>query len=136
MAEVTNAVRPSLTTAERNSVEEVGGPGSFSTPLETVGKSGIRHKFTFGTEGKGGANLACDVVVGSAPVDETRVLSLFIKVYDVGVKQAMLCVVPSLSSEAMKLANQYKILVVEARDEVGIAPALVGALKKTVRGAD
>ena len=130
---MTDEVRDSLSDEERGQVVTGGAISGFSSPLSTVGKSGIKHKFTFGTSGKEGTEVVCDVVVSSSPVDETKVLSLFIKVYDVGAKQAVLCAVPSLSSEARKLANQYKILVVESKDDSRIGDAMSGVFERLAK---
>jgi hypothetical protein len=91
--------------------------GALKSPCQVTGKSGVRHKFTFGFEVGPSVNVVGDVVMDTAPVDETKVLSLFIKVYDVGAKHAVLCVVPSLTPEAKKLSNLYRILTVESEDK-------------------
>lgn len=92
----------------------LGTLGPISSPLVVAGKSGVRHAFTLGIGSQGVIDVACDVAIGSNPADETKVLSLFIKVYDTDAKHAVLCVVPSLTAEAKKLSDVYQILVVEA----------------------
>lgn len=96
------------------------GSGRLLSPLVVTGKSGVRHSFTLGIKDTVSVVLACDVVVGSSPIDETKVLALFIKVYDVNARNVILCGVPSLTPEANKLASQYKMAVLEApeKDEV------------------
>ena len=81
------------------------------------GKSGVRHSFTLGASVEKVPSLVCDVVSGAAPLDETKVLSLFIKVYDVGAKTAVLCAIPALTEGARKLASLYKMVVIEAADK-------------------
>ncbi len=95
--------------------------GAFASPCQVTGKSGVRHSFTFGFGDSPDVNVVGDVVVDSDPIDETKVLSLFIKVYDVGARHAVLCVVPSLTTEAKKLSNLYKIVAVESGDRTHLA---------------
>jgi len=94
--------------------EEAAKLGRVSSPFNVTGKSGVRHTFTFGTSTDSKVDVVCDVVLGTASFDETIVLSLFIKAYDIGNKHTILCASPSLSEDARKLSGLYKILVVEA----------------------
>ena len=96
----------------------------LASPLTVAGKSGIRHAFTLGSEANGIVGVACDIVVSSTPLDETKVLTLFIKVYDVGAKSAVLCAIPGLTDGAKKLSGQYKIIVVEPASMDKIPEAL------------
>ena len=57
--------------------------------MAIVGKSGVRHAFSFSLGDGGKPDVVCDVIVGDMAQDETRVLSLFIKVFDTGPKQAI-----------------------------------------------
>jgi len=98
-------------------LEESSGKGPLISPLVVTGRSGVRHSFTLGMKDSVSVVVACDVVVGPAPIDETKVLALFIKVYDVNAKNVVLCAVPSVTSEAKKLASQYKMAVVEAPEK-------------------
>lgn len=95
--------------------------GAFKTPFQATGKSGVKHNFTFGFGEPRNINVVGDVVIDSKPIDETKVLSLFIKVYDVGAKHTLLCVSPSLTSEAKKLSSLYKIVTVESGDRTKLA---------------
>ena len=101
-------------------IETSSGLSPLISPLIVTGRSGVRHSFTIGMKDSVSVVLACDLVVGVTPIDETKVLALFIKVYDVNAKHVVLCAVPSLTSEAKKLASQYKMSVFEApqKDEV------------------
>ena len=105
---------------------------SLLSPFVVTGKSGVRHSFTLGMKGPVSVTLACDVVVSDppAPIDETKVLALFIKVYDVNANNVVLCAVPSLTPEAKKLASQYKIMVLEAPDKEQIFAKLPDVLRK------
>ena len=88
-------------------LESSAGMSPLSSPLVVAGRSGIRHSFTLGMKDPVSVVLACDVVVGPAPIDETKVLSLFIKVYDVNANHVILCAVPSLTPEAVRAAIHY-----------------------------
>jgi hypothetical protein len=73
--------------------------------------------------------VVCDIVAGSAPADETKVLSLFIKIYDVGAKHAVLCAIPSLTVGAKKLSSLYKMHVIEAADVDSTVPLVTQTLR-------
>lgn len=94
------------------------------THSSVVGKSGVRHSFSFTLDDPSGPVLVGDVCVGESDIDETKVLSLFIKFYDVGSKTAILCVSPRLSDQAVRLARLYNILVVEATDPATLSAKL------------
>ena len=116
-------------------VRELGtsaGTDPLLSPLVVTGKSGVRHSFTLGIKGPVSVALACDVVVSDppAPINETKVLSLFIKVYDVNANNVVLCAVPSLTSEAKKLASQYKMIILEAPDKEQVLAKLPDILRK------
>lgn len=105
------------------------GTSPLLSPLVATGRSGVKHSFTLGVKDPVSVVLACDVLVGSAPIDETKVLSLFIKVYDVNANHVVLCAVPSLTAEAKRLASQYKMVVLEAPDKEQVIAKLPGILR-------
>ncbi|MGP8057798.1 MAG: hypothetical protein ACLP9K_09395 [Nitrososphaerales archaeon] len=113
-------------------LESSAGMAPLSSPLVVAGKSGVKHSFTFGMEGPVSVALACDVVVSDppTPIDETTVLSLFIKVYDVNANSVILCAVPSLTPEAKKLALRYKMVILEAPDEGQVLARLPEVLRR------
>jgi hypothetical protein len=102
----------------------------FSSPLVVTGRSGVRHCFTLGMKDSVSVVLACDVVVGPVPIDETKVLSLFIKVYDANANHVVLCAVPSLTPEAKRLASLYKMIVLEAPEKEQIFAKLSDVLRE------
>ena len=108
--------------------------GALSSPFVATGRSGVKHTFTFGTSDASGANVVCDIVAGSASADETKVLSLFIKIYDVGAKHAILCAIPSLTAEARKLSGLYKMLVIEAATVDSAISLVTEALRRLAKG--
>ena len=105
------------------------GTSPLSSPLVVAGKSGVRHSFTLGMKDPVSIVFVCDVVVGPTPIDETKVLSLFIKVYDVNANHVVLCAVPSLTPEAKKLASQYKMVILEAPDKEQVIAKLPDILR-------
>ena len=123
-----------LTADMARAFEKHSGLGTLKSPCLVTGKSGVRHSFTFGYGEVPDVKVVGDVVVNDEPVDETKVLSLFIKVYDVGARHAVLCVVPSLTPEAKKLSGLYKIVTVEAGDKgrlPGMASDVLQRLSKS-----
>jgi hypothetical protein len=109
------------------SLNRLGVAGAFESPSMIQGRSGVRHSFSFGSRSKGGANMVGDILFSSGPIEETRILSLYIKVYDVGAKNAILCALPSISVEAKKLSDLYDIAVVESPDS-GKFPEMVSKI--------
>ena len=120
-----------------NTVSVLGtaaGSSNLLSPLVVTGKSGVRHSFTLGIKDQVSVTLACDAVVGPSPIDETKVLALFIKVYDVNARHVILCGIPSLTPEAKKLASQYKMVVIEASDKEQAFAKLGEELSKLPKG--
>ena len=130
---MTQEVLSSLAEGATRALEGASGFSSLSSPYVATGKSGVKHRFTFGNGEGGAVDLVADVVSSSGPVDETGVLSLFIKVYDVGAKRALICAIPSLSGEAKKLSGLYKIVTVEAPDFARAVDFMAEALKGETR---
>lgn len=118
----------SVSEATAEAISMSPGSKGVVSPFEAIGRSGVRHSFTLGRQTEAGVDLVCDVVISDGPVDETKVLSLFIRAYDVGVKQAVLCVSPSLASDAKKLADTYRIRVVEGGTESDATAKLVSLM--------
>ena len=111
------------------------GLGKVAVPGTFVGKSGVQHKFSFATAGGKAPRIVGDIVLGPVEKDETKVLSLFIKVYDVDAKRAILCVTPSLTPEAAKLARLYNILTIESRDAKQIPGMLDDLMERLAKAA-
>ncbi len=110
------------------SLAKVARTGSLTSPFAAVGKSGVKHTFTFGAKEGNFTKVVCDMVSGPVPIDETKVLSLFIKVYDVGATTALLCATPALSPDAKKLADIYNMTVIEAVDKDSAVKKVADAL--------
>ncbi|MDA4118643.1 MAG: hypothetical protein OK455_09895 [Thaumarchaeota archaeon] len=103
---------------------------NLTFPAALTGKSGVKHTFSFSFGEGEKPEIVCDVIVGTIEQDETRVLSLFIKVFDVGPKQAILCVSPGLTKEASRLAMLYNIVTLESADPKKLPQMIEGVLKR------
>jgi len=114
-------------------VESYSAFGPISSPGKVVGKSGVEHSFSFASKNKDELRLVGDVILSATDEDETKVLSLFIKVYDVGAKRALLCVSPRLTPEASRLARLYNILTIESPDPRLLPGMLQDLLKRLAR---
>ena len=114
-------------------VESYSAFGPISSPGKIVGKSGVEHTFSFASKNKDDLKLVGDVILSGSDEDETKVLSLFIKVYDVGAKRAVLCVSPRLTQEASRLARLYNILTIESPDPRLLPGMLQDLLKRLAR---
>lgn len=114
-------------------LESFKGFGRVRSPAKVTGKSGVEHLFSFASGEKDSLKLVGDVILGSEEKDETKVLSLFIKVYDVGAKRAILCVTPRLTPEASRLARLYNILTIESPDARLLPNMLEDLLKRLAK---
>jgi hypothetical protein len=111
-------------------LEAPTGTSILYSPLIVIGRSGVRHSFTLGMKDPVSVVFACDVVVAPAPIDEIKVLSLYIKVYDVNADHYVLCAVPSLTPEAKGLAALYKMVVFEAPEKEQVFAKLPDILRE------
>ena len=83
-------------------------------PASIVGRSGVKHDFAFAvTEDSGKTKVVVDTELSVKEVDEMKVLKFYVKVYDVGPENAILCVSPKLSPRAATLAHEYGLSVLE-----------------------
>jgi len=106
-----------LTPALQAAIKGIPSAKNATTPMSWVGKSGVKHGFTFGYPGDHGPDMVCDVILSEVPIDETDVLAFFIRVYDVGAKSSILCTSPGLTPGALRLALLYKIRVIQCDGE-------------------
>jgi hypothetical protein len=116
-------------------LESFKGFGKVRSPARVTGKSGVEHLFSFASGEKDNLKVVGDVILGTEEKDETKVLSLFIKVYDVGAKRAILCVTPRLTPEASRLARLYNILTVESPDAKLLPNMLQDLLRRLAKSS-
>ncbi|MBA7685088.1 hypothetical protein ES703_93503 [subsurface metagenome] len=88
------------------------------SPGFMIGESEVRHQFDIvaysGGEDEG--TLVMDAVVSVDPISEDDVKSLFAKVYDANPLKSVIVAFPELTDDAHKLAEKYKIGVVETTE--------------------
>lgn len=97
------------------------------SPAFLKGKSGANHFFDFvARKGPGdGKVVVIDLAISSeGAISEQPVIGLFAKIFDVSPDNAYLVAVPKMSENAKKMAQLYKINVVEAKNEKDATKAL------------
>ena len=105
---------------------EVESPGFLK------GKSGTNHMFdlTASRDGKGQKITAIDLAASTADVvSEQVIIAMFAKVYDVTPDKAYLVAIPKISKDGSKLAELYKIKVIEAKNQ----EEAINALKESIK---
>ncbi|MEM2940438.1 MAG: hypothetical protein QW304_02680 [Thermoproteota archaeon] len=107
------------------------------TSVILKGKSGLEHPFTLmayrpGSKNTEETNIMVDVVLEKNGVDEVSVISLFSKILDFNVKHAVLIGVPSISEEARRLGESYKISVLECSKMEEVVETLWNTIKPIV----
>lgn len=97
------------------------------------GKSGVDHKFSIvfskDISHIGSQDIIVEIHLSDEVVNEIIVLALYAKMIDVGVKKAILAVMPEVNENARKLARMYGIELVESRD----LSKLIEEVKKSLR---
>ena len=103
-------------------IRELLTKGGFrvESPAFLKGKSGANHFFDF--VARKGADtekvIVIDLAVSSeGTISEQPVIGLFAKIFDVSPDNAYLVVMPRISEDGKKMAQLYKIQVVEAKNE-------------------
>lgn len=97
------------------------------------GKSGTSHMFNV-TASRGGKDQNITVIdlessTGKA-VSERTVIAMFAKVYDVAPDRACLVAIPKMSKDGKRLAELYKIKLIEAKDYKEAIKGLRASIKK------
>jgi len=88
------------------------------SPGTLIGVSNVEHAFDILAFGGGSDEevLAVDFALSEEPIDEVKVISMFAKVYDANPFKSVLVAFPKLTADARKLAERYKLGVVETND--------------------
>jgi len=97
------------------------------SPAFLKGKSGANHFFDFVArkEPSDGKVVVIDLAISSeGAISEQPVIGLFAKIFDVSPDNAYLIAVPRMNENAKKMAQLYKIHVVEAKNEKDATKAL------------
>ena len=88
------------------------------SPGTLIGESEVRHSFdivAYSIDSEEGV-IVIDFVISDIPAGEDKVIAMFAKVFDTTPRKSILIAFPGLTEKAWKLAEQYKIAVVESRD--------------------
>jgi len=89
------------------------------TPGFVDGKSGLRHMFDMVAHGKGTARNIIAINISASPdkkpVPDQPIIEMFAKTFDSAVDKAFLIAIPKISESGRKLANLYKIHVIEVK---------------------
>lgn len=101
-------------------------------PAFVKGKSGANHMFDVVAKGKDASKLTVVDLATSTEdaVSEQPVIALFAKIFDVSPDTAYLVAVPRLNENGKKMAELYKIQVVEGRNEKEAIRVLKEKMKK------
>jgi len=106
----------------RKILEETGFKVEDS--LVVQGVSGTSHSFDLigsKTQGKAKTMITLDMALSDKVCGEENVISVFAKSYDVSSAKSILVAVPALSDTARKLADMYKVGVIEGSSPEEIA---------------
>jgi len=97
------------------------------------GKSGTSHIFDV-TAFRGGEDHNITVIDFAAPsgdfIHEQTVIAMFAKVYDIAPDRACLVAIPKMSRNGKRLAELYKIKLIEAKDYKEAIKGLKALIKK------
>jgi hypothetical protein len=105
-----------------------------SAPASIVGKSGVKHEFALAILSDSSVpRVVVDTELSIKEVDEMKVLSFYVKVFDVSPEHAVLCVSPRLSEGARKLAGEYKLIVIENESPRKLVPATAETVERLIR---
>jgi hypothetical protein len=101
-------------------------------PAFVKGKSGANHMFDVVAKGKDASKLTVVDLATSTEdvVSEQPVIALFAKIFDVSPDSAYLVAIPRMNENAKKMAELYKIQVVEGRNEKEAIRVLKEKMKK------
>ena len=90
------------------------------SPGVVNGRSGQKHVFDLVAKRGSGKSIAVEVYIADGPLPERVVTTTFAKFYDTTFSDAVLIAIPRVREEGRRLANLYRIHLVEgtSRDEV------------------
>jgi predicted Mrr-cat superfamily restriction endonuclease len=90
-----------------------------TSPARVTGKSGREYELDiYASRQSGGldGNLVVDIAYDERGVSETEVLKLYAKAFDIDAHKIILIAMPEISGDAMPLAKQYNVAVIQAKD--------------------
>ncbi|MEM5867395.1 MAG: hypothetical protein QXG39_05715 [Candidatus Aenigmatarchaeota archaeon] len=90
------------------------------TPGFVEGRSGVRHMFDMiaSNDGRKPYKIAVNISTSTdeKPVQEQAIIDMFAKAYDSNIEKAILIAMPKISENGKRLANLYKIQIIEAKN--------------------
>lgn len=96
------------------------------SPAVIKGKSGADHSFDLiGYKESKKEKIVIDVAISSEKsVSEQPIIALFAKIFDVAPKKSLLICIPKLNNNGKKMAELYKIDVIEAKNKKSLLEKL------------
>jgi len=89
------------------------------TPGFLEGRSGVKHMFDIIAYNNGRKTEKMAINISTSPdgkpVPEHAIIDMFAKTYDSNIEKAILITIPKISENGRKLANHYKISLIEAK---------------------
>lgn len=88
------------------------------SPGVLLGESNVSHSFDIIAYSGGHEEgvLVMDFVVSDGPIGESKIVSMFAKVFDTTPLKSILVAFPGVTNDARRLAEQYKIEIVESNN--------------------
>lgn len=127
-------------------VKEAAKNGSTNSPLLNIGinkfltENGWKVKSSAKINGKSGAEHSFDIIafkkseskevnvidiaISEEMVAEQPVVALFAKIFDVSPKKSILIAIPKINDNGKKMAELYKIQIIEAKDQTQVVEKL------------
>ena len=110
-------------------LEEMGY--NVESPGFLNGKSGTTHRFDLTAASlRMNRITVIDLKTSNDTVSEQAVISMFAKVFDTNPEKACLVAIPKINESGRKLANLYKIELIEAKDQNEAVEALKICISK------
>lgn len=112
LAEVVDASSLVLVAPIKDVVEKLGW--HVESPGILVGKSGVSHRFDMVCS-RSDTVVVIDLAYSSVMVNDVPIINLFASSFDTEAKHAIMIAVPAAADSAKKLADQYRIPIIEGR---------------------
>lgn len=90
-------------------------------PGLVLGRSGANHRFDVVATKGASEVVVLDLIASEKAIDEVPVAAMYAKIFDVTPAQSLLVAIPSLSEKAKRLANLYRITIIEAENSQSAA---------------
>jgi len=119
----------------RKLLEEKGF--KVETPGFMEGRSGVKHVFDIIAYNNGRKSERLAINISTSPdgkqVPDHAVIDMFAKTYDSDIEKAILIAIPKISENGRKLANHYKICLIEAKTPEETIERIKETLKQNSR---